>query len=69
MDDSLITAAVVQAYAADTARSVKAARAALDASTDGIDPADFPLRCPEVIGAYELLDSLDREFGADTSPA
>lgn len=55
MATTVIDAAVDVALRAKTKADAEAALRLLDAATEGIDEAEFPARCPEVIGAYESL--------------
>lgn len=58
MTTTVIDVAVAQALAADTRKEALAARDLLDVAVRGIDEADWPTACPEVIGAYEQVETI-----------
>jgi hypothetical protein len=56
-----IEEAVRLAGLARTPVEVEMAEALLGAATAGIPPETWPERCPEVLGAYEQLETLKAE--------
>ena len=61
MSNLAIDAAVQVALAATTPAEVEAAKRLLGAVTADIPEPEWPDRCPEVLGAFEQLETLSAE--------